>query len=202
MDGNWLPFLLSFKLATIVTAILFFFSVPLAWWLSQSRHILKPVAETLIALPLVLPPSVLGFYLLWGFSADTAMGSALASLFGLALPFSFEGILLASCIYSLPFMVQPLQSGFEALNPHMIEASYLAGKSVFETVWRIAIPNIKPSLITALIITFAHTIGEFGVVLMVGGAIPGQTRVASVAIYDLVEAMNYDCVKEYQILRW
>ena len=186
------PFVLSLKLASLTTLILFFLALPLAWWLSQTKSAAKPVVETVTALPLVLPPTVLGFYLLWAFSGNSALGGAFEALFGAPLAFSFEGIVFASVIYAMPFMVQPLQNGFESLNPHMIEASYLAGKGKLATLWRVALPNIKPSLITALVITFAHTIGEFGVVLMVGGAIPGETRVASVAVYDLVEQMEYD----------
>ena len=185
------PFLLSFKLAGMTTLILFLLSLPLAWWLSQTRSKSKPVIESITALPIVLPPSVLGFYLLVVLSPNSAMGGFFEDMFGLKLVFSFTGLVVASCFYSLPFMVQPLQSGFESLNKHMLEASYLAGKSKMQTVLKVALPNIKPSLITALIITFAHTVGEFGVVLMVGGSIPEETKVASVAIYEMVEMMEY-----------
>ncbi len=143
-------------------------------------------------MPIVFRPSVLGFYMLIIFSPDSPLGSFLEKVFELKLLFSFEGLLVASCIYSLPFMVQPLQSGFEGLNRRVIEASYLSGKGVISTIFRVALPNIKPSLITALIITFAHTVGEFGVVLMVGGSLPGETRVASVVIYELVEGVAYE----------
>jgi len=185
------PFLLSFKLAGMTTLILFVLSLPLAWWLSQTRSKSKPVIESITALPIVLPPSVLGFYLLVVLSPNSAVGGFFEDLFGVKLVFSFTGLVVASCFYSLPFMVQPLQSGFESLNKHMLEASYLAGKSKMQTVLKVALPNIKPSLITALIITFAHTVGEFGVVLMVGGSIPEETKVASVAIYEMVEMMEY-----------
>jgi molybdate transport system permease protein len=134
---------------------------------------------------------VLGFYILVVLSPNSTLGAFFEDLFGVKLVFSFTGLVVASCFYSLPFMVQPLQSGFESLNKHMIEASYLAGKSKLQTIWYVALPNIKPSLITALIITFAHTIGEFGVVLMVGGSIPEETKVASVAIYEMVEILEY-----------
>ena len=186
------PFVLSFKLAALTTLILFLVALPLAWWLSQTHSRSKPFIEALTALPIVLPPSVLGFYLLVVFAPTSPLGSWLETLLGVKLVFTFAGLVVASCIYSLPFMVQPLQNGFESLNRHMIEASYLAGKSRLQTLWRVALPNIKPSLITALIITFAHTVGEFGVVLMVGGSIPGETKVASVAIYEMVEVMAYD----------
>jgi molybdate transport system permease protein len=185
------PFILSFKLAALTTVILFIIALPLAWWLSQTNAKSKPVWEALTALPIVLPPSVLGFYLLVALSPNSVIGGFLEQLFGVKLVFSFVGLVVASCFYSLPFMVQPLQSGFEGLNKHMIEASYLAGKNKLQTVFKVALPNMKPSLITALIITFAHTVGEFGVVLMVGGSIPGETKVASVAIYEMVEMMDY-----------
>ena len=188
---NLAPFLLSFKLAGLTTVILFLLSLPLAWWLSQTKSKTKPFFEALTALPIVLPPSVLGFYLLVALSPHSAVGEFFDSVFGIKLVFSFTGLLIASCFYSLPFMVQPLQGGFEALNKHMLEASYLAGKSKLTTVFRVALPNIKPSLLTALIITFSHTVGEFGVVLMVGGSIPEETKVASVAIYEMVEMMEY-----------
>jgi len=185
------PFILSFKLAGLTTLILFVLSVPLAWYLSQTRSKVKPVLEALTALPIVLPPSVIGFYLLVLLSQNSPLGQFFDEYFGLKLVFSFSGLLVASCFYSLPFMVQPLQSGFESLNKHMIEASYLAGKSTLQTVFKVALPNMKPALFTALIITFAHTVGEFGVVLMVGGSIPGETKVASVAIYEMVEVLEY-----------
>ncbi len=188
---DFAPFLLSFKLAGATTVILFVIALPLAWYLSQTESRSKPVLEALTALPIVLPPSVLGFYLLVVLSPNSAFGGFLEDVFGLKLVFSFTGLVLASCFYSLPFMVQPLQSGFEGLNKHMLEASYLAGKSKLQTIWYVALPNIKPSLVTALIITFAHTVGEFGVVLMVGGSIPGETKVASIAIYEMVEVMEY-----------
>ncbi len=188
---DWQPFLLSFKLAGLTTVILLICSLPLAWWLSQTHSKTKPLFEALTALPIVLPPSVLGFYLLVLLSPNSAIGEFFDNIFGVKLVFSFTGLVVASCFYSLPFMVQPIQSGFEALNKHMLEASYLAGKSKIQTVLRVALPNIKPSLMTAVIITFAHTVGEFGVVLMIGGSIPGETKVASVAIYEMVEVMEY-----------
>ena len=185
------PFFISFKLAIIVTIALFFISLPLAWYLSQSKSKIKPFLEALTALPIVLPPSVLGFYILWTLSYNSPIGHFFQEYFNVRLVFSFYGLVVASCFYSLPFMVQPLQSGFESLNKNMLEASYICGKGKLQTLFKIAIPNIKPSLITALIVTFAHTVGEFGVVLMVGGSIPSQTKVASVAIYEFVEVMDY-----------
>ncbi len=186
------PFFISFKLAFFTTLILFIISVPFAWYLSQSKSKIKVILESITALPLVLPPSVLGFYLLIFLSSSTFLG--------IKLVFSFTGLVLASCIYSLPFMVQPLQSAFEKLNKNMIEASFIAGKSKFETILKVALPNIKPSLLSAIIITFAHTIGEFGVVLMIGGSIEGQTKVASVAIYEFVEILDYKSAHIYSAI--
>jgi len=194
------PLWLSFKLAFITTLLLFFIALPLGWWLSQTRSILKPFIEALTALPIVLPPSVLGFYLLVAFAPDSPVGSFLLHTLGLKLVFTFPGLVIASMIYSFPFMVQPLQSGFESLSQRMIEASYLAGKGFWQTLWYVALPNIKPSLFTALIVTFAHTVGEFGVVLMVGGSIPGETKVASVAIYELVEQLDYEDAHIYSAI--
>ncbi len=197
---DFLPFLVSFKLAFFTTFILFCLCVPLAWYLSQSKSRLKPMLEAIISLPIVLPPSVIGFYFLIAFSPNSSFGSWLGSMFDVKLVFNFSGILVASCFYSLPFMAQPLQSGFESLNKNMIEASFIAGKSKFETVLKIAIPNIKPSILSAVVITFAHTIGEFGVVLMVGGSIEGQTKVASVAIYEFVETLDYKTAHIYSAI--
>lgn len=185
------PFYISFKLASITVLILFIICVPLSWYLSQTSSKFKPFLEALTALPIVLPPSVLGFYILVALSQNSPLGAFFKETFDISLVFNFTSLVIASCFYSLPFMVQPLQSGFESLNKNMIEASYLAGKSTFETIFFVALPNIKPALITAIIITFAHTVGEFGVVLMVGGSIPGETKVASVAIYEMVEIMDY-----------
>ena len=194
---DFAPFILSFKLAGVTTLLLFVFALPLAWWLSQTKAKAKPFFEALTALPIVLPPSVLGFYLLVVLSPNSALGGFFEDVFGVKLVFSFTGLVVASCFYSLPFMVQPLQSGFEGLNKHMIEASYLAGKNKFQTLLKVALPNIKPSLLTGLIITFAHTVGEFGVVLMIGGSISGETKVASVAIYEMVEMMDYEKAHVY-----
>lgn len=185
------PFLLSFKLALITTLILFVIALPLAWWLSQTTSKSKPYFEALTALPIVLPPSVLGFYILFALSQNSPLGAFFEETFGIKMVFNFTGLVIASCFYSLPFMVQPLQSGFEALSKNMLEASYICGKSKTQTLLFVALPNAKASLITALVITFAHTVGEFGVVLIVGGSIPGETKVASVAIYEAVEIMDY-----------
>ncbi len=191
LDLDYTPFIISFKLATITTLLLFILSVPLAWYLSQSRSKIKPFLEALTALPIVLPPSVLGFYILVALSSNSPLGAFFENYLGINLVFSFTGLVVASCFYSLPFMVQPLQSGFSGLNQHMLEASYLSGKGKFVTLYKVALPNIKPALLTAVVVTFAHTVGEFGVVLMVGGSIPDETKVASVAIYEMVEMMDY-----------
>ena len=199
LDLDFTPFLISFKLALITTIILFFVALPIAWWLSQTKSRIKPFIEAISSMPIVLPPSVLGFYLLVAFSKNSPIGEFL-SHFNIELLFSFSGLVVASVIYSFPFMLQPLQSGFESLNKGMIEQSFLANKGVITTLFRVALPNIKPALITALIITFAHTIGEFGVVLMVGGSIPEQTKVASVAIYEMVEIMDYKSAHIYSAI--
>ena len=194
------PFLLSFKLAGLTTFILFIISVPLAWYLSQTGSKVKPFLEAITALPIVLPPSVLGFYILVALSHNSPIGVFFEDIFGIKLVFNFTGLVVASCFYSLPFMVQPLQSGFESINKNMLEASYIAGKGKFETIIKVALPNIKPALMTAIIVTFAHTVGEFGVVLMVGGSIPGETKVASVAIYEFVEIMDYKSAHIYSAI--
>jgi len=200
MNIDFTPFILSFKLAFITTFILFIISVPFAWYLSQTKSKFKPILETLTAMPIVLPPSVLGFYILWGLSYNSPIGLFFEEHFNMKLVFNFQGLVIASCLYSFPFMVQPLQNGFESLNKSMIEASFIAGKSKLITLLKVALPNIKPSIMTALVITFAHTIGEFGVVLMVGGSIPDKTEVASVAIYDLVENMDYKTAHIYSAI--
>lgn len=194
------PFLLSFKLAGLTTLILFIISVPLAWYLSQTTSKVKPFLEALTALPIVLPPSVLGFYILVALSQNSPVGVFFEETFGIKLVFNFTGLVVASCFYSLPFMVQPLQGGFESINKNMLEASYISGKGKLETIVKVALPNMKPALITAIIITFAHTVGEFGVVLMVGGSIPGETKVASVAIYEMVEIMDYSSAHIYSAI--
>ncbi len=201
MQGlDFTPFLISFKLAFITTLLLLIISLPMAWYLSQTSSKLKPIIESITALPIVLPPSVIGFYLLISLSPNSSIGGFFHRHFGIDLAFSFWGLLVASIFYSMPFMIQPLQSGFESLKKEMIEASYLAGKGKFSTIFRVALPNIKPSLLSAIIITFAHTIGEFGVVLMVGGSIPNETKVASVAIYEMVETMDYRSAHIYSAI--
>ncbi len=188
---NFTPFLLSFKLAFVTTVILFVVCLPYAWHLSQTKSAFKPVLEAFSALPIVLPPSVLGFYILYALSYNSPIGAFFDKYFGVKLVFDFPGLVVASSLYSFPFMLQPLQNGFEGLDRNILEASYIGGKSKLETMFKVVLPNIKTSILTAVVITFAHTVGEFGVVLMVGGSIPGKTKVASVAIYEMVEEMDY-----------
>lgn len=194
------PFLLTLEVALITTVILFLIGIPLAFWLYQSSFGLKLVVESVLTLPLILPPSVLGFYLLLALTPTGALGKFLDSVFGIQLVFTFEGLIVGSVVYSLPFMIQPILSGLRTLPASLAEASYSLGKGPWTTLWRVLLPNIKASLITAGILSFAHTVGEFGVVLMVGGNIPGETRVVSVAIYDEVEAMNYAAANMYSVV--
>ena len=197
---NWEPLLLTFKLALVVTLILLIIATPIAYWLSNSKSRLKPVVETLVSMPLVLPPTVLGFYFLMAFSPNNGVGSWLNSVLGIKLVFSFTGLVIASVIYSLPFMVHPIQSGLSSISKSITEASYVMGKSKWETLFKIQLPQIKPALLTGIVLSFAHTVGEFGVVLMIGGNIPGKTKVASIAIYDEVEALNYDAANFYSLV--
>ncbi|WP_316800494.1 molybdate ABC transporter permease subunit [Pedobacter frigidisoli] len=194
------PIWLSIKLAMITTVILLFVGIPVAYWLSRKQSILKLVAEAIITMPLVLPPSVLGFYLLLAFSPNNGFGKWLHQHFSLQLVFSFPGLILASIIYSLPFMISPVKAAFSHLPRSMAEASYMMGKSKTQTFYRVLLPNIKASVFTAAVLTFAHTLGEFGVVLMIGGNIPGETKVASIAIYDAVEMMDYHSANSYALI--
>ncbi|GAB6074247.1 molybdate ABC transporter permease subunit [Nautilia lithotrophica] len=200
MNIDFTPFLLSFKLAFFTTLILLIIGIPFAWFLSSTKSKFKPVLEAVSALPIVLPPSVLGFYLLVFLSQNSPVGKFFEEIFNIKLVFTFEGLVVASSIYSFPFMIQPLQNGFENVPKNIIEASYLSGKSKIQTLFNVILPNMKTSLMTAVIITFAHTVGEFGVVLMVGGSIPGKTEVASVAIYDYVETLDYESAHIYSLI--
>lgn len=188
---EWGAVWLTALLASVTTALLMILAIPLAWWLSRSRHWLKPVLEAVTAMPLVLPPTVLGFYVLLLFSPEAPLGSAWLSVTGETLSFSFEGLVLASMLYSLPFAVQPLQSAFEALDDRLLDAAGSLGAGRLDRLVSIALPLSKRGLLTAAILSFAHTVGEFGVVLMVGGNIPGETKVISIAIYEHVETLNY-----------
>jgi molybdate transport system permease protein len=198
--NNWGPLFLSFKLSLITTFILVLVGVPLAYWLTCTKTRMKPVLESILSMPLVLPPSVLGFYLLLAFSPNNFFGKFLDTHFNLRLVFSFEGLIFASILYSLPFMIYPVQAGFQNLPASLKEASYTLGISPFKTFLKVMIPNIKPALLSGIVLTFAHTVGEFGVVLMIGGNIPGVTKVASIAIYDEVESMNYEAANFYAMV--
>ena len=197
---DWQPLILTFELALVTTLFLLVISIPLSYWLAHTKSRIKPIIETLVSMPLVLPPTVLGFYLLLAFSPSNSFGSWLDEYLGLRLIFSFEGLVIASIIYSLPFMVHPVQAGFSSLPSSISEASYMLGKSKTTTLFKVLLPNIKTSLLTGIVLAFAHTIGEFGVVLMIGGNIPGKTKVASIAIYDEVEALNYAAANSYSLI--
>jgi molybdate transport system permease protein len=194
------PFYLTFQLAIYTTLILTVIGVPLAYFLASMRSRFKFLVEAIVSLPLVLPPSVLGFYLLIVFRPEGYLGRFCQEFLGFPLVFSFEGLVFASILYSLPFMVHPIQSGFESLSPSLKEAAYTLGKSPVETFFGVLLPNIKGALLTGVILSFAHTIGEFGVVLMIGGSIPGETKVASIVIYEEVEALHYSSAHGYALI--
>jgi len=183
---------LSIQLAAITTAVLLLVATPLAWWISGSRSRAKPLVEATVALPIVLPPTVLGFYLLVLLGPYGAVGRWWVQVTGDTLTFSFTGLVIASCIYSLPFAVQPLQHAFEALGRREIEAARTLGATPADAFFSVAMPMSARGFLSAIVLSFAHTLGEFGVVLMVGGNIPGETRTISIAIYDQVESMNYE----------
>lgn len=191
MGIDFLSLLLTLKLALITTILLAGLCLPAAWGITRIRKKVRPIVEALFSMPLVLPPSVLGFYLLITFSPYSFVGAAFLRWFDLKLVFSFEGILLGSLVYSLPFMIRPLVAGIEAVPRSLSEAAETMGKSQLTIMRRVMIPNMQPAIWTGIILTFAHTVGEFGVVLMIGGNIPGATRVASIAIYEDVESMRF-----------
>ncbi|KPV39670.1 molybdenum ABC transporter permease [Thiohalorhabdus denitrificans] len=181
----------TLKLAGITTAILLLIGTPLAWWLGRTRARLKPAIEAVVALPLVLPPTVLGFYFLVALGPQGLIGGPLEALGIGALAFTFEGLVVASLVYSLPFVVQPLQDAFAGLDRRVQEASATLGAGPLDRFFTVTLPLARRGFLTATTLGFAHTLGEFGVVLMVGGNIPGETRVASIAIYDHVESLAY-----------
>jgi molybdate transport system permease protein len=192
MDANDLGAIwLTLKLASIVTALLLLIGTPIAWWLARTRSRLKGVIGAVVALPLVLPPTVLGFYLLLAMGPNGLVGQLTASLGLGMLPFTFPGLVIASVIYSFPFMVQPLQNAFEAIGDRPLEVAATLRATPWDTFWSVVVPLAKPGFLSGAILAFAHTVGEFGVVLMIGGNIPDKTRVVSVQIYDHVEAMEY-----------
>lgn len=200
MEDFWTPLWLSCKLAIITTLFLLGLAIPVVYGLSMKRFTGQPFLKAIIALPLILPPSVLGFYLLLAFQPDGTMGTWWHMAFDTRLAFSFEGILIASVIFSFPFMINPILSAIENLPHHLSEASFSLGKSKWQTFFQVLLPNARPSIVSAAILTFAHTIGEFGVILMIGGNIPNETRVASIAIFHELESMNYELANQYAMV--
>lgn len=191
MTDAWPAIWLTLKLATVTTVILMLIAMPLAWWLSRSRSPIRPVVEAITAMPLVLPPTVLGFYLLVLMSPEAPLGAFVLAVTGETLTFSFTGLVVASLIYSLPFAVQPLQTAFHAVPRETLEAARTLGATTRDAYLSVALPLARRGFLTAAILTFAHTVGEFGVVLMVGGNIPGRTRVVSIEIFSAVETLDY-----------
>ncbi|MDO6462080.1 molybdate ABC transporter permease subunit [Granulosicoccaceae sp. 1_MG-2023] len=183
--------LLTLKLAGLTTLILLLVGTPLAWWLSRNRVWWKDLISAVVALPLVLPPTVLGFYLLLAMSPQNAFGAFLKAHFGIVLPFTFEGLVLGSVIYSLPFVVQPIRNAFEAVGRGPLEVAATLRASPLDRFLTVALPLARPGFLTAAVLGFAHTMGEFGVVLMIGGNLPGETKVLSIAIYDYVESLEW-----------
>mgnify|MGYP001823757455 CR=1 FL=1 len=194
------PLWLSAQLAAITMVLLIILGTPLAWWLSQTESRWKPAAQAIVAMPIVLPPTVLGFYLLILLGPQGAIGSWWVQLTGSTLTFSFTGLVIASCIYSLPFAVQPLQNAFESLPRQTLEFAWTQGASRVDAFMSVAVPLSLRGFIAAAVLSFAHTLGEFGVVLMVGGNIPGETRVISIAIYDQVEMLNYGSAHQMSLM--
>jgi molybdate transport system permease protein len=189
---DWETILLTLKLATLTTVVLMFVGTPIAWWLARTRHWLKQPIAAIVALPLVLPPTVLGFYLLILLGPSGPIGEVTEALGLGTLPFTFAGLVVASVCYSLPFVVQPLQNAFEALGDRPMEVAATLRASPVDRFMTVAVPLARPGFLTASVLAFAHTVGEFGVVLMIGGNIPGETKVLSIAIYDHVETLEYD----------
>ncbi len=196
------PLLLSIQLAFVTTVVLILVATPIAWWLSQTPSRFKAVTQAIVAMPIVLPPTVIGFYLLILLGPNGAIGSWWVQMTGTALTFSFSGLVIASCVYSLPFAVQPLQSAFESLPRQTLEFAWTQGASKLDAFFTVAVPMSVRGFIGAAVLAFAHTLGEFGVVLMVGGNIPGETRVISIAIYDQVETLNYGAAHQMSLFSY
>ena len=188
---DWQAVALTARLAALTTVVLAAIGLPLAYWLATTRRRWRALVDAAVAVPLLLPPTVLGFYLLMSTGPNSALGGAYARLTGATLPFTFEGVLLASVVYNLPFAVRPFASAFAAVDRRLIEAARTLGASPLRTFLTVVLPLAWPGVLAGLVLSFAHTIGEFGVVLMVGGNIPGVTRTIAVAIYDDVQALNY-----------
>jgi molybdate transport system permease protein len=197
---DWAAVLLSLKLATCTTLCLVALGLPLAYWLAASRWRFKFLVEAVVALPLVLPPTVLGFYLLLALGPNSPLGRGYEALTGRLLPFSFAGLLVGSVLYSLPFAVRPFAVAFAAVDRRLVEASWCLGVSRLGTFFRVVVPLSWVGVLTGMILTFAHTVGEFGVVLMVGGNVPGQTRTVSISVYDQVQALEYGAANRTALL--
>ena len=191
-DPDLISLWITLKLAFITTVFLILLGTPLAWWLSRSKGIVRNLLEPLVALPIVLPPTVVGFYLLIVFSPDSLPGGLWQSATGSTLAFSFSGLVVGSVIYSLPFYVQPLQVAFSSLQKELMEAAATLGSGPWDRFFNLAVPLSRRGFVIAICLAFAHTIGEFGIVLMIGGNIPDETRVLSIALFDHVEALDYD----------
>jgi len=197
---NWEAFWLTVRLAAIVSALLLAIGVPIAYWLTYSRWRGKFLIEAVIALPIVLPPTVLGLYVLMALGSRSPIGRYWESWTGHPLAFTFEGLIIGSVLYSLPFAVQPFTASFSAVDPKLLQASASLGQSPIRTFRRVVLPLSKTGLITGFVLSFAHTLGEFGVVLMIGGNIPGVTRTISIDIYDQVQAGNYSAANQTALL--
>ncbi len=196
---DYTPFLVTAKLALLTTVILFFVAIPISHFLAFSRWRGKIILESLLMLPIILPPTVLGFYFLSYLGPESSIGAFFEEHFDLAFAFSFEGILLGSVIYCLPFMISPITSGLREIPRNMKESVQLLGKKKINALWKVYLPTIKTSIWSGIVLTFAHTIGEFGLVLMIGGKM-AETNVASVAIYDEMNALNYDVANNYAMI--
>ena len=188
---DWSAFVLTIKLAVLTTGLLLLLGTPLAWWLARTRSHMRPWIEALVALPLVLPPTVLGFYLLIALGPEGPIGSAISWFGGPSLAFTFTGLVLGSMVYSLPFVVQPLQSAFSTIPSGVLDAAATLGAAPADCFRSVVLPLAKTGFLVATVLGFAHTLGEFGVVLMIGGNIPGETQVLSIAIYEHVEGLEY-----------
>ncbi len=197
---DWQAFRLTIELAVVVSAFLFVISLPLAWWIAFSRWRWKFLVEAMVALPIVLPPTVLGFYVLVALGSQSPLGRWWQSLTGHTLAFTFTGLVIGSILYSLPFAVQPFAASFSSVDRKLLAASATLGASPLRTFFRVVVPLSVPGLVTGVMLAFAHTMGEFGVVLMIGGNIPGVTRTVSIGIYDQVQASNYAAANAMALL--
>ncbi|KXK56346.1 MAG: molybdate ABC transporter permease subunit [Chlorobi bacterium] len=197
---DWQAFWLSVRLSLLTSLILLVIGLPLAWWLSTTRFRWKFLIEAVVALPLILPPTVLGFYILTAISPQGTLGVVWQNLFGGTLPFTFHGVLIASVLYSLPFAVQPFAAAFAGVDRNIIESAWCEGAGRLRTFLQITLPLAAPGVVAGIVLSFAHTLGEFGVVMMVGGNLPGQTRTISIAIYDNVQAMDYAAASQTALI--